>query len=167
MRSRCSGFKKKGFVGDIITLLVLVFILAITILAAYLILNSVNTQFQATDEIGAAGQAIVSDATSKFVNLWDGIFAFLLIGLSLAAVISAYFIDTHPVLMPLLLIVLVAYVFVAAGMANAYYEVEAASAFSSFSESFRMMHYVMNHLGMFAAIFGFMLFIALFAKVNQ
>jgi hypothetical protein len=62
--------------------------------------------------------------------------------------------------------VLVAYVFIAAAIANAYYEVEAASAFSSFAESFRMMHYVMSHLGLYAAIEGIMVFVALFAKVN-
>ena len=168
MRNHYSGFKgKKGFVGDIITLLILLFILGITILAAYLILSSVNTQFQADEQIGDSGQAIVDNATSKYINLWDGIFVFLLIGLSLAAVISAYFIDTHPLLMPLLLIVLVAYIFVAAAIANAYYEIEASSAFSGFAESFKMMHYIMSHLGLYAAIEGFMVFVALFAKVSQ
>lgn len=165
--SRYSDFKsRKAFVGDIMTLLIILFILAITIMAAYLMLNRINDAFQATPDIGAAGQAIVNESTSKYVNLWDGIFAFLLVGLSLAAAISAYFIDTHPLLLPLLLIVLVAYVFVSAAIANAYWEVESSDAFSSFAESFRMMHYIMNHLAIYAAIEGFVVFVALFAKIQ-
>lgn len=167
-RSRCSGFnlKKKAFVGDIMTLIVFVFILAITIMVGYLILSNINNQWTAKD-MGTVSKNIVNDQTNRYINLWDGLFGFLLVGLSLAAAISAYFIDTHPVLFPLLLIVLAAYIFVAASVSNAYWGIEGSTAFSSFAESFKLMHYVMNHLGYYAAIEGFIVFAALFAKTSQ
>ena len=166
--SRYSGFKgRKAFVGDILTLIIIIFVLSITIMTGYLMLSKVNTAFQATPDIGTQGQTIVNDATSKYTNLWDGIFAFLLVGLSLATAISAYFIDTHPLLMPLLLIVLVAYVFVAASISNAYWSVASDTAFSGFAENFKVMYYVMTHLAWYALIEGFVVFMALFAKVNS
>ncbi len=97
MTSHYLGFRKskKGFIGDIMTLLIILFVLAVTIMSAYLMLNRVNTAFQTTPGISDSGKAIVSAANNKFISLWDGLFVFLLVGLSLAATISAYFVDTH------------------------------------------------------------------------
>lgn len=167
--SRFSNFKKgkKAFIGDVLMLMILLFVLAIVIMVAYLVLSNVNTAFSGQSSIPAAGKAIVSDATAEYINLWDGIFVFLLVGLSLAAGISAYFIDTHPLLFVFMLIILCAYVFVSAAIANAYYDIESASAFSSFALEFKMMHFVMSKLPYYVLMEGVVIMIALFAKTNQ
>ena len=157
---------RRGFVGDILMLAIFMFVLGLTIMVGYLTLSSVNTQFQSQASIGTVGQGIVNDATNKYTGLWDGIFGFLLVGLSLAAIISAYFVDTHPILFPMMLIVLAAYIVVSGALANAYFAVESASAFSSFAENFRLMHYIMTHLAYYVAIQGFLIFVALFAKTG-
>ena len=169
MRRHCCDFRKskRAFIGDILTLMIVMFILAITILAGYLVLSNYTTQVQATTQMGTQAQTIVGNSTSRYTNLWDGLFMFLLIGLGLAAAISAYFVDTHPILFIFMLIVLAVYVVVAGAIANAYYDVEAASAMSEFALNFKMMHFVMNKLPYFVMIEGAVIFIALFAKVRQ
>ena len=167
MGSRLGFRNKKAFIGDVLLLLIFMFIMALTILCAYLVLSNVNTAFQASSSIADAGKTIVSNSTSSYTSLWDGLFVFLLVGLSLASWISAYFIDTHPIMFVFMLMILAAYIFVGASIANAYWNVEAASAFSGFALNFKMMHYIMAHLPYYVMIEGAGLLLALFAKVNS
>ena len=158
---------RKGFIGDTLTLIVFFFIIAVTILAVYLIVGNVKTSFDNTSGISTTTKTIMTDYKNNYVGLWDGIFGFLLVMLSLAAVASAFFIDTHPVLLPFVVIVLAIYVFISAAVANAYYAVEASGSFISVAEEFTIMHFVMSHLAYYAAIIGISIMIALFAKARQ
>lgn len=158
---------KKGFIGDTLTLIIFFFIIAVVILAMYKVIGNVKTSFDSTDGIADASKTIMTDYNNNYVGLWDGIFGFLLIGLSIAAIASAFFVDTHPILLPIVIIVLAIYVFISAAVANAYYAVESAGSFVSFAESFTIMHFVLSHLAFYAAIMGMGITVALFAKANQ
>lgn len=166
MKNRHSHFKK-AFIGDVMTIIVFSFILGIVILIGWLLLSSFNTQFQTTPSVGSAAQSIVQTANDKYINLWDGLFGVLLIGMSLAAAISAYFVDTHPIVFALCLIILAVFIIASAAISNAYSGVEASAAFSSVATSFRLMHYILNNLGMYALVEGALISIALFTKARQ
>jgi len=158
---------KKGFVGDVMTIILFLFITAIVILIAYKALGVINDGLQASDDIADRGKEIMQDSKEGYVDVWDGIFGFMLVGLSIAAVIGAYMVDTHPVFMVLSLIVLAAFIIVSATMSNAYYEVESNSAFSTFAEDFKIMHYITNHLPYYVVVEGILITVALFAKSSR
>lgn len=150
-----------------ITIIIFLFIIATVIFVMYAVNSNVKTSFDSNDGIADQTRTIIDNYQSDYVGLWDGIFGFLLIGLTLAAVVSAFFIDTHPVLLPFVIIVLAIYIFISAAIANAFYAVETTDAFISVAESFTIMHFVMSHLAYYAAILGIAITIALFAKANQ
>ena len=158
---------KKGYIFDVLTIVVFLFVVGIVILGMYHVMSSVNTQFAANPSIATDSKTILSNYTTNYIKLYDGLFLALLVALTLGAVVSAFFIDTHPVLLPFMLILIAIFIFVSAGLANAFYHVESQSMFSSFAESFVGMHFVMNHLAYYAMITGIAIVIALFAKANQ
>jgi len=158
--------KKKGFIGDILTTGIVLFITGIVILTCYLLLSSVNTAFQASDDISATGKTMIGKQTASFTSLWDGIYGFMFIGLSIAIFVSAFLIDTHPIFMIVGIIFLVFFIIVSATMSNAYYEVESQEAFSTFAEDFKIMHYILNNLPYYVAIQGFLVILALYAKAR-
>jgi len=127
-------------------------------------LSNINTNFQALDQMPANAKAVVSDSKNSFINLWDGIFAFLFIGLSLAAVIGAFMIDTHPIFMVLSFILVIAFIIGAAVISNSYFEVESNSAFSGFAEDFRVMHYLLNHLPYYVVVEAVLIMLALYTR---
>lgn len=151
---------------DVMFIPIFMFILAISILVAYLILTNINTNFQAldADQMPSNAKSVVSEQKDSFVSLWDGIFAFLFIGLSMGAIIGAFLIDTHPIFMVLSIIMLVSFIIVGAVLANAYYEVESADSFLAFAEEFRAMHYMMNHLALYVLIEGILIMLALYTR---
>ena len=157
---------KKGFIGDLMTITFFMFIIAIFILVAYLVMSNVNDAFQATDDdqITPRGKTIMQTQTTNFTTTWDSFFGFMLVAASIAAVISAFLIDVHPVFLPLSILVIAIFIGVGAIISNAYYEIESDDAFSVFAEDFTIMHYIMNHLPYYIAIQGFLISIALYAK---
>jgi hypothetical protein len=158
---------KKAFIGDVMTILIFTFIMGLTIMVGYLLLSSWNTQVQASDSMGTIAQDLTQDQTTKYPGLWDGLFGVIFIGMSLASAISAYFIDTHPIVFALCLVILAVFIIVGAVLSNTYNAIETSGIFASFASSFRLMHYVLNNLGMYAAVEGFLIMIALFTKARQ
>jgi len=158
---------KKGFIGDVLTILVYSFIIGITILVGYLLLSSWNTQVQSSTTMGTTAQTLTQTQATQFPGLWDSLFGVIFIGMSLASAISAYFIDTHPIVFALCLIILAVFIIVGAVLSNAYNAVETSEIFATFSASFKLMHYILNNLGMYAAVEGALIMIALFTKARQ
>ena len=158
---------RKAFIGDVMTIIVFAFIMGITILVGYLLLSSWNTQVQASTTIGAPAQTLTQTQTSKFPSLWDGLFGVIFIGMSLAAAISAYFIDTHPIVFALCVIILAVFIIAGAAISNTYNAIESSGVFATFSASFKLMHYILNNLGLYMLVEGALIMIALFTKARQ
>jgi hypothetical protein len=158
---------RKGFIGDALTVVIFAFILGLTIMIGWLVLSSWNSKVQESPNMGAVAQSLTQIQTNKYPGLWDGLFGVIFIGMSLAAAISAYFIDTHPIVFALILIMLAVFIMVGAVLSNSYASVEAAAPFNTFASSFRLMHYILNHLGAYVLIEGALIMIALFTKARQ
>lgn len=152
---------------DVIYIPIVMLITAIFILVGYLLISQINTQFIAGDTLSAGGQAIISESESGYKDLWDGIFGFVFVGLSIAAVVGASLIDVHPVFFILSLILLIAFIFVTAILSNSYYTLESNVAFSSFAEDFKIMHYIMNHLPFYTVIEGLLIALVLYGKARS
>ena len=157
---------KKGFIMDVMTIAIYLFITGIVILCSYLALSSINTGFQASDDIAPLGKTVMQDRTDNYIATWDGIFGFFFVGLSIAAFIGAFMLDTNPVFFVLAIILLIIFIVAAAAISNAYYEVESTSSFSDFAEDFRVMHWILNHLPYYVVVEGFIIVLALYAKAN-
>ncbi len=167
MTNRHLHSSKKGFIGDVMTIVIFMFVMSLTILVGDLVLSSWNTQVQNTPSMGSTAQTLTQNQTSGWINLWDGLFGVIFIGMSLAAAMSAYFIDTHPIMFVLVIIMLAVFIIASGAIANTYYGIETATGFSSFSLSFRLMHYIMNNLALYCLLEGALIGIALFTKARQ
>jgi hypothetical protein len=167
MGNRHLSFNKRGFIGDVLIIIIFMFIIGTTILIGYLVQKAMNDRIQATPSMGTTGQAIMQDSTDKYISLWNNIFGFIFIGVSLAAAISAYFIDTVPILFPLCVLILAIFVIVSATISNSYYAIATSATFADFSMSFKLMHYILTHLGQYVVVEGALIIIALFTKARS
>ena len=166
MRSRPFN-SKKGFIGDVMTIIIYAFILGMTILVGWLVLSGFNSGVQNNPSFGAAGQNIIASYNNKYVSLWDGLFGVIFIGMSLAAAISAYFIDTHPIVFVLCVIMLAVFIIAGSAMSNVWAQMASENSVSAVSAAFQLMNYILKHLGYYALIEGALIMIALFTKARQ
>jgi len=169
MRKIKAGFlkSKRGSIVDNITVIIFLFILGVVILSMYHVTKSVKDNFDASSSISADSREIMTDYVDNYVTRFDALFGFILVGLTLAAIVSSFFIDTHPVMLPFLIILIAVFIIVSAALANAFYAVESSSAFLAFSEDFVIMHFIMSHLAYYSMILGICIVVALLAKANQ
>ena len=82
----------KGNILDLPILLITLFILAITISTGYMVLKNFDAS------LTAQGHEIQDlKSVNEQYTLFDSAFIVLLVGTSLGVVVSAYFVETHPV----------------------------------------------------------------------
>lgn len=152
---------------DVIYIPIVMLITAVFILVGYLLISNIDTKFQEAGGLSTEGQAIISESESSYKDLWDGIFGFVFVGLSIAAVIGASLIDVHPVFFVLSIILLIAFIMVTAILSNSYYSLASNAAFSSFAEDFKIMYYLMTHLPFYTLIEGLLIGVVLYGKARS
>jgi hypothetical protein len=154
---------KKGFVGDIITLGVIIFVIVLTIMIAHSILKD----FQE-----GAGDTLIDTDTAKEINqsgfsaitALDNAIIFVVIALFLFAVVSSFFIRTHPVVFVGAIGALIIAVILAVSFSNVYDEMASASSFDTFEDDFSKIPYILNNFPLFVLIMGGMIILAIYAK---
>jgi hypothetical protein len=156
---------KKGDVVDSISFVIVVFILAIGFFIIAFIIPSI------TNGLSSAGLNNTSEGANAISKLNDfgtqGIqrgFFFVFIGMCIGVLISAYFIDTHPIFLFLYIILLAIAVILAVYLANAYETFSQIDAFSAFYATQGLFTLVVSHIVLITIIVGVLSFIIIFAK---
>lgn len=156
--------KKGNAVLDGITIVVVMVALGIFLLFGNYIIDTLNTDIQAADDIGADAKGVVSTINSNYVSLFDNLFLFAFILLVIFILVSVFLIDTHPIFFIVSAILLI-FVFVVAGLlANVYNDVATDSDLVTYSNNFTYMSWLMTHLLEVIIGLGFLISIVLFAK---
>lgn len=159
--------RKKAFLGDLFLYIIILFSLSIVIVTAFIMLDSFNTAWQASDNIPLVSKQIVAFQAEKFGPVWDANMAVWAIGYIIAIVITAFALRSHPVFAMLAVVVLIVLGLVAVQLSNAYFSFASTSEIAPFSSVFTKTTFINNNLPIFVAGLGLIFIIVLYAKTRN
>lgn len=158
---------KKGNVFDIIFYIFVMFVIAITILIAAFIMSSFNTKIQASPELSADSKTVFSDQATRFPILFDNVIIFIMTGLAMVTVISAFFIRSHPIFFFFSFLALGITIAFGAIFSNVYYGFMTDPQLATTAVGFTKMNYLMTRLPLVATIMGGIVLLVLYGKFNS
>lgn len=153
---------KKGSLFDLAYLVIFVFVFAIISIISYTIwLDAEPKLNQNLDSDTAAN--ITADTGTAITNL-DYAIMTIIIGLLLATMIGAYFINTHPVFFIASFLLLLLMLIFMPILSNVFSDVTSHSSISVAAESFSISSSFFNDLPKYFVIMAGLVLIAMFAK---
>lgn len=154
---------------DVFYMTLVLFILAVMSIVGYMVYSKVNTQLQAVtigDTDLSVPKGIWSDTQNRYVGIFDGLFATVLVLMWLLALFLASQIDTSPVFFFVSFIVYGVLVLFAAVVGNSYYEIATAVGIVSYAEDFTIIPMVMNYYAHLMVIIGLSVGFVMWSKGN-
>lgn len=129
--------RKKGDITDSLAFLLTIFILGIGLfILAWIIPTITSGLSQANLNNTAEGRNAINQLEDLGINGIQKGFFFLFIGLCIAQLISAYFVNSHPIWLFLYIIILAITIIIAAYLGNTYETMIGLSAFSGFQQGY-------------------------------
>lgn len=155
----------KGQVGlELLVLIIILFVLAITVIYGYQIATDINNDIQADDTLSTQAKATTQSVTTNYPSTMDNGFIIFLVFFWVALLVSSFLIDTHPIFFIISIFILI-FVFVAAMIiANSYEEFTADAEIATFASAFPKMNWVFNHFLTVMIVIGLTMGAALYAK---
>jgi len=153
---------KKGSLLDIMQIGILLFVMAMVII----LMSFILTTFQEDTEdklTSTEAQNALTKGKTTLLN-FDGLFAFILIGLTLATMIGAYFIRTSPVIFWVSLLLLVIFITISGIFTNVFEEVVADEVLNATTADFPIINLIMGDLPLVILVIAVLISIALWAK---
>lgn len=164
-RNMTSLFKcKKATLLDFIYLSLTLFAFAIISIVLYPVFVQVNLNMNQSGQVPADVLVLSTDIEEKYVGITDGIFLLILIGLSVAALIGAMMINTHPAFYFVIASLLAFFAIINAILANAFSEVVSSGVIAEHSDKFIITVFVMQNFPFVILVISFIVAIVLLAK---
>lgn len=159
----CKKNKKANLFVEILTIIIVLFVVGITFIVAYESLGELVSDIKADYDNDSKEYEVLDDYENDSPALLDGIVIFIFVGLWIIALVFAYFIDTHPVFFIVSLIFLIFICILTAILGNA--SIEIIDNFST--SNFPMTYWLFEHLLIVILIVATTILIALFAKTKH
>ena len=157
---------KRGDFTGVIFLIVSIAIFAIFLLiVGYIapqISNELANQIGISDEINSSLGATTSVAENTLPTLWMILFGGMMLGLFA----TSYFIDTHPIFVPIFALLLIIAIVIAIPISNAYEELSDNAILSGAADHQGLIVFIMSNLPVVAFIVGLLSLIIAFAKAG-
>jgi len=158
---------KRASITDILVMIIILFTVAMTVMFAYKIMGGIRAQLAVNPQVSAAALAVYDKPYNAFPNTFDKVFLLLYVGLLLASLIGAWYVDVHPVFFVISLFLLIFFMIVAGVVNNVYATMMQNSNFSSFESQFPIINLFMGNLIGVMVITSALIMIALFAKPKE
>lgn len=158
------NMNKKAGIPDGIFYLVAMFAVAIICIVGYLILDDINTNFQASSGISDNGKTYMSNIHGKYVSIIDNSFLVIFIGILLGTLIGVWFIRTHPALFYISIPLFAFIIFLSAIYANVFYNFETNTNIADSASAFTIIPFIMDNYVYVITVVIFLLAVLLFAK---
>lgn len=162
-----SGFKlgKKGFVQDIVMVIIFLFIFAMVTYFSLVIWNNFRDKSASSMEDTLVVREINDNIVRTF-NIMDYMFLILFGGLLISTIVTAFFIRTHPVLFILTLIMLFTVLILAVTFSNVFERIQDQPSMQNATDTYTIIPEIMDNYPLY--IFGFFILVALafFAKAK-
>lgn len=166
--NRRTKLRKRANVIDLVIIVASVAALAILIVFAYMLYFNIdaNVQAMSTDTIPTEAKQSSNIVREKILENMDWVFLVFWLTSFLAAMISAWFIDTYPFFFFFSVFVLVVIMVAIVPLANVLESVLSDSQVVAFTAEFPIILFFVNNLFTVSVIMGFCILIALYSKVR-
>jgi len=158
------GNKKGNVVVEGITIVILMFVLAVIGVFSFYTFDQLNTDLQADTSMATVSKETSQTLYDNHAPLMDNLFMFAFVLFVLFVIVSAFVIDTHPIFFFISIILLMG-VFVVAGiMGNTYDDIMSDSEISAYANEFTYASWVMTHILELMVTIVFLISVVLFIK---
>ena len=158
------GKDKKGSIIDIAFLLVAILGVAIFILIVGYVFPQITSKIKGSDIGTNANSVVALDTSDNVVGRFDAIFLTIFVGIVISVLITSFFIDSSPILIPIYIIAMAILVIFAVAAEHIYEAFAGADTFSAVAATHPITGYIMAHLVMVAIGVGVLSMILIFAK---
>lgn len=163
---KSKGMKnKKGTVVDIAVLVAVIFAMAISTVVAFHVFDRMQSAMN-DQNISQPAQDVLNNAQNE-KGIMDYSMLFVLLGLGLFAIITAFFIDTHPAFLFISLFLVAIIIMLSAVMSNVYGSISVNSTLNQTFAEFPKTNFILNKLPFFAVIISAIVLFVMFAKYQQ
>jgi len=153
---------KKGSLLDPLYIVLILFTFAIISIIMYYVLS--EFQIQSEDKLTSTyAQEALTKGEETLLN-FDNLIVVVLVGLIIATLVGAYFIDTSPIIFWVSLFLLFTFVTVAVVFTNAFEEIIGTAPLNEVSSDFSIMSLIMSNLPLTLIIIFVLVGIVLYAK---
>lgn len=159
------GQMNVGFLAvGVLVVAVILFLAAMTFPLGKVLLDDLGDGFNETGGFRSEeGQAIFDNTNNTYTALFNNIFLFLVLGLGLFLVVSAFLVRTFPFLYILLMIIYAVIIIVAAIMSNVWEEFSLDVSLVAITSNFTFINHIMTYfpyvvfvIALLIGIIGFM-----------
>lgn len=158
---------KKGFIGDHMLYLIMLFVIALMMVPIWYMVSSYNTAWQNADNIPDGSKNIMSNFSSRFVSVWDGWYLLLVVGYGLVTILIGFALRAHPAFAMFSVIFLIIMGIVAVHFSNAFYDVSQDVVLTSYASEFTFMSLLATRLPHIVVALGIVFIIILYAKTRS
>jgi len=158
------GNKKGNAVIEGITIVILMFVLAVIGVFSYYTFDQLNTDLQVDSTMADVSKSTSQTMYDQHASLMDNLFMFAFVLFVLFVVVSAFVLDEHPIFFFISIILLMGVFLVAGIMANTYDDIMKDSEISAYANEFTYASWVMRHLLELMITIVFLVSVVLFIK---
>ncbi len=152
----------KGSVLDVLFIMIALLIIAICTILAFLMNTSIGTAF--SDAGFSAETSTIFSQGSDSIELMDGLFAFILVGLFIAVIVSSLYIDTHPIFFAIAIMLAIILVPITAQITNMFDAFATNTNIITSANNFPITIQIMRNLPLICLVLIMTVAIILFAK---
>jgi hypothetical protein len=155
---------KRGQMADVMVWGLAALIVAISFIFLVYIVQTVKTNFTASNAFNQTGVGIniISNSGTSLPGVMDGGFALFVIGSALILIASAAFVDTHPIFLPIFLLVYIISIVTNLVFANMIDDFGSATALVSTYSQFPMMYFFASNWIYVTIVTGILTIVAFF-----
>lgn len=158
--------QKGNIAMDGMILVLILFIGGILIYFMTGLLNDWNHQIQNDTSVDQNTKDQMANIQAYNTPMWDSAFLMIFAGLTLFIIVSAFFIDTHPIFFIITVLGLIGLYIATPIISNIFYDISMTDGIYQIANGFVYIPYIMNHLLEIVIAQTFIALIALYAKFN-
>lgn len=154
-------FNKKGNIVDIIYISVFLFVFALVLVLS----KSIMTDFNDSNMFHSdTAKEVFSENYNDYDGLFNSIFLMVVIGMSIGIVVSAFFINTHPLFYFVAIFIFAISMMISAIFSNTFSEITSDSILSASISGLPFVSHILAYFPYFMLIISIMIAILLYAK---
>lgn len=157
---------KKGSIFDLPFYTVFIFMMAIVIIIAWIVISVYNTGLQGSGLPGEA-QSLFSGFKDRFQKSFNWFMLTLVIIMVVGMVLTAFVLRSNPAIAMVAVLIWIVVLGFTIHLTNAFDSFASDSGIASYVSDFSLMTPIMNNLPKFVALLGVLFIIILYAKDKQ
>jgi hypothetical protein len=160
---------KKGSALDLIWIGVILVFFSIVLILGFYIGGEINTKFQSHTDIPSEGKVASAQLVSNYPAVYDNMFLFFMVGISIVTLVLAALVRIHPVFIPLFIIAWIFISFIGGIFSNIFQALAENPDLAASANQLTFTSTIMSYLPMIIGIIGMILMVVMYKtwKVNQ